>query len=162
MRKGYDTKICQVENGLVLKIGCQILVAEIDELPKLLEYYKGKVPGGYKKMFKGVKTHRSEGPEAAATTYEPEKPELPSILENTLPDVRVFVVKNGWLINKGSLNYIAKTPKQLHDIILNAPEEENGTLTIHATDRRGGILSNNATFNIAYTDDTDVCGDSNG
>lgn len=108
-RHGYNTQIFQVSNGLVVKIGCQMFVAQPDDLKQLVMYYKGQVPADYKKRYRDTMAFirtghgdvlQAEAPEECVTEGSPEfRPDLPDPLCH-YPRVSVYKVANGWVVQR--------------------------------------------------------------
>lgn len=121
-KKGFETKIAQVSNGLVVKVGCTLLVAEADDLPALKEYYKGHVPKGFKELFKNTPTHDVPHVLPEEGTLVAEAKDMvdttPSFLRDQKSDMSVWAARNGWIVNIKNVYYIAKTVEHVGDLML--------------------------------------------
>lgn len=70
---GFETRINQVNNGLVVCIGCKTFVAKPKDLTALGQYYNGLVPKDYKQFFPdGEETHNDIVAECDAVGVAPE------------------------------------------------------------------------------------------
>ncbi len=117
----YESQVCEVSNGIVVKIGCKIFVGKKDDLKCLVEYYKGNMPVAYKKYLGCMKPYRDtteviEEAICGDTVGEGRACPAPSFITADC-DIKIWRVANGWVIFKYSTASIAQTEKQLLEII---------------------------------------------
>jgi len=126
-RYGYEAHVAPAMNGIIIKVGCKILVGSPDDLKMLSTYYKGKVPDKFKKAVgKGPGAFRHAGACAPcdevacdkACSTEDEVIGPPSFIHNSISET-VYAVSNGWVVVKsnGSV-WIARTRKDLISVLL--------------------------------------------
>ena len=117
---GFETQMAQVSNGMVIKIGCKLFVADIDEIPLLQEYYEGGIPTGFKKLVGDISTHHSsdEGPEEAgvgviASDVPAWMSSSPTFVKKLTLMAGIYKAVNGWVVDTPCGTFIAKKKEEL-------------------------------------------------
>lgn len=105
-KRCFDSQIAEVSNGYLVKVGCQLFIAEKPvELNQLVEYYTKKaIPGNLKQFYSGPDVEDGPMPVAGEDTDAPCIDDGPANFPDFLGKrsskgtVTTYKAANGWIL----------------------------------------------------------------
>ena len=117
MRKAFDTEISQAENGVVVKIGCQLFVGRAENLVALAAYFAGKLPTFVSGIVKEEEAFLDEDCPVADEGCEGNtEGRLNRSIHRKIegsPSYKVFAARNGYVLVMGGKAYVALSKTEL-------------------------------------------------